>query len=75
MAVTFNDNISPLFSLFKPMMTWRLDLEKYEDVKANAAIIYAKLLSRDMPPPNYAKLTDEQIAMFKQWMDDGYPEK
>ncbi len=75
MAVTFNENIRPLFSKWKTMMTWRLDLENYEDVKANKDIIYHQISSGNMPPPNIATLTAEQIAMFKQWMDNDCPEQ
>lgn len=74
MAVTFNQNISPLLSKWKAFMTWRLDLSKYEDVKINANIIYGQISSGNMPPPDYPKFKPEEIQMFKDWMDAGCPE-
>jgi hypothetical protein len=58
-------------------MMWRLDLTKYEDVKANAAVIYAQIQAGPsqggMPPLPYPPLTDQQIGDFKRWMDGGFP--
>ena len=75
MAVNFNDNILPLFAKWRTQMIWRMDLADYETVKMNAAVIYQQIASRNMPPPNIATLTDDQIKLFKQWMDAGCPEK
>ncbi len=74
MAVTFNNDILPLFFKWKSQMAWRLDLTNYEAVKINAGIIYGQISQGLMPPPNIATLTQAQIALFKQWMDDGCPE-
>ena len=75
MAVTFNNDILPLFFKWKSQMAWRLDLSSYEDVKANAEIIYEQLAEGNMPPPNIATMTTEQIQLFKTWMNDGCPEQ
>ena len=58
-------------------MMWRFDLTKFEDVQANASLIYAQLIPVggviNMPPPPFPPLTDAQVAMFKKWMDEGCP--
>jgi hypothetical protein len=48
-----------------------LDLSRYEAVKANADDIYNVLSAGEMPPGQ--PWPQEQVARFKQWMDDGYP--
>jgi hypothetical protein len=55
-------------------MAWRFGLTTYDDVKANAMLIYSRMtnLSAPMPPPPYPPFTPEQIALFNQWMLDGY---
>jgi hypothetical protein len=71
-TVSFENDILPIFYKWKTRMTWRLDLTKYEDVKENASIIYDNIASKQMPPPPFPPLTDEQIEMFKEWMNTGY---
>jgi hypothetical protein len=77
MAVSFEKDIAPLFRQFRSSMMWRLDLTKFEDVKANAPMIYGQIVPNlgivGMPPPPYPPLTTEQIATFKSWMDEGFP--
>jgi hypothetical protein len=77
MSVSFEKDIAPLFRQFRGSMMWRLDLTKFEDVKANASRIYNQIVPNlgivRMPPPPYPRLTNEQIAMFKSWMDEGCP--
>ena len=74
--ISFESEIKPLFAQFVGEMRWRLDLTRYEDVCANAPMIYAKIRSADpdgrMPPPPFDPLTIEQIACFKTWMDEGF---
>jgi hypothetical protein len=48
-----------------------LDLSSYEAVKANASDIFNVLSAGEMPPGQ--PWPPEQVATFKQWMDDGYP--
>lgn len=73
-TISFQNDILPIFYTWKSRMTWRLDLTSYKDVKENASIIYDQIVSKSMPPPPYPPLTDEQIEMFKQWMNTGYTE-
>ena len=45
------------------------DLSKYEDVRAHAADIYDRVADGSMPcDGGWSK---EQVAKFKQWMDEG----
>jgi hypothetical protein len=76
-SVSFEKDIAPVFRQFRGSMMWRLDLTKFEDVKANATMIYRQIVpsggSVGMPPPPYPPLTNEQVALFKSWMDEGFP--
>jgi hypothetical protein len=76
-SVSFEKDIAPVFRQFRGSMMWRLDLSKFEDVKANASQIYGQIIPTGgivgMPPPPYPPLTAEQIATFKRWMDEGFP--
>jgi hypothetical protein len=70
MALGFKNDIRPLFREvdIDQMIPW-FDLSKFEDVKANAEGIYERLVEGDMPPDG--EWAEEQIAKFKQWMDEG----
>ena len=46
-----------------------LDLSSYEDVKAQAGAIYARLEDGSMPCDD--AWPEEQVELFKQWMDEG----
>ena len=72
MPVSFSNDIMPLFNQFSGQMMWRLDLTNYDQVKANAQIIYAQINSGGMPPPPFDPLTLEQIQLFHQWMSEGF---
>jgi len=76
-TVSFEKDIAPVFNQFRGSMMWRLDLTKFEDVKANAAMIYSQIVPNQgivgMPPPPYPPLTNAQVALFKSWMDEGFP--
>jgi hypothetical protein len=74
MALTFENDIAPIFSQWVDRMMWRLDLSKYEDVKANAEIIYDQISQGGMPPPPYPGLAPADIATFKTWMEAGCPQ-
>jgi len=72
MAVTFKDDIMPLFNQFMGQMMWRFDLTSYDQVRANAQVIYGRINGGGMPPPPFDPLTTEQIQLFQQWMAEGY---
>src|SRR5262249_6956846 len=87
--VTFTEHIAPIVfnncaSCHRPGEAAPFALMSYQDVKKRGALIAAVTQSRDMPPwhaaPGYGdfidvhRLTDEQIASIKQWVDAGMPE-
>jgi hypothetical protein len=49
-----------------------LDLGDYDSVKTHASIIYRRVSLGDMPPGR--PWPQEQVDMFKQWMDEQYPQ-
>ena len=51
------------------MKDFDLDLSSYEQVKAQSAKIYETLESGTMPCD--APWPSEQVALFKQWVDEG----
>jgi hypothetical protein len=51
------------------MQGYGLDLSSYEDVKAKAAEIYARLEDGSMPCDE--PWPAERLALFKQWIDEG----
>jgi hypothetical protein len=71
MAISFADDIRPLFRDspdIDSMKEYGLDLSSYEDVRAQAGAIYARLKDGSMPCDGPWPV--EQIELFKQWMDD-----
>jgi hypothetical protein len=76
-AVSFENDVMPILFQFKGQMMWRLDLTSYEQVKANAQLIYDVITAGPdsphtrMPAPPFPPLTESQIQTFKQWMVDG----
>jgi len=73
-TVSFANDIQPLFNQFKGPMMWRFDLTSYDQVKANAELIYNRISSKGspMPPPPFEPLTPAQIKMFYDWIQQGY---
>lgn len=72
MALSFATDIRPLFRDepdVEAMKSFGLDLSSYADVKANAEAIYSRLEDGSMPCDD--PWPKEQVARFKQWMDDG----
>ena len=51
-------------------MQFAFDLTQHEDVKANASGIYDRLLDGSMPCDG--AWPDERIALFGQWIQEGY---
>jgi len=72
MALSFAHDVRPLFRDTPDIDTMKsmgLDLSSYDDVKATAVGIYARLEDGSMPcdepwPP-------DQLSLFKRWMDEG----
>jgi hypothetical protein len=71
--VSFANDIAPLFQQFRGQMIWRFDLTLYGDVVANYKEILDRIRNKGMPPPPFPPLTDEQIAMFADWIDQKFP--
>lgn len=71
--ISFERDIAPLFAQYRASMLWRLDLTKYDDVKLNAPMVYNQISTQSMPPPPYPPMTGAQVALFKAWMDQGFP--
>ena len=68
---TFQKDIAPLFVPFRGSMLWRLDLTNYEDVKANASLLYTQISTQQMPPSPYVPFSADQIALFQSWIAQG----
>jgi hypothetical protein len=72
MALSFATDIRPLFRDspdVEAMKSFGMDLSLYEDVKQHAGAIYARLEDGSMPCDD--AWPKEQVAKFKQWMDEG----
>ena len=72
MALRFAADIRPLFRDAEDvdvMKNFGLDLSSYDDVKARAEDIYERLADGSMPCDE--AWPKEQIARFKQWMEEG----
>lgn len=48
-----------------------LDLGSYDEVKANAEAIYARVLDHSMPADESGPWPDEWVALFRRWLDEG----
>lgn len=86
---TFNEHIAPIMfnscaSCHRPGEAGPFPLLSYQDVKKRGQLIAEVTQKRYMPPwhaaPGYGdfigehRLTSEQIAMIKKWVDAGMPE-
>jgi len=72
MGLSFASDIRPLFRDTPDVDTMKrmgLDLSSYEDVKGKAAAIYSRLEDGSMPCDD--PWTQEQVSLFKRWMDEG----
>jgi len=72
MALSFATDIRPLFRDSPDVDTMKrmgLDLSSYDDVKLQAANIHARLEDGSMPCDD--PWPQAQVALFKQWMDEG----
>jgi hypothetical protein len=74
MALSFATDIRPLFRDEPDVETMKdigLDLSSYDDVKAKAEGIYARLENGTMPCDE--PWPKEQVSLFKRWIDEGMP--
>ena len=63
-------DVRPLFlETDRSAMEWRFDLWIYDDVRANAAVIFDRLVGAKMPCDE--SWDEEQIAVLRHWIDDG----
>lgn len=71
MALSFAQDIRPLFrdDDIECMQDFGFDLGILGDVRMRASQIYDRLQDKSMPEDG--PWPDENIAKFKQWMDDG----
>jgi len=72
MALSFAKDIRPLFRDnpdVNSMKKFGLDLSSYADVKAKATHIHGAVASGKMPCDG--AWSAAQVALFKQWMDEG----
>lgn len=72
MGLSFAKDIRPLFRDtpdVDAMKDYGLDLSSYDDVKAQAPKIYSTLVDGSMPCDG--PWPKHQVALFKQWMDEG----
>ena len=72
MPLSFATDIRPLFRQspdIDVMKNVGMDLSSYNDVKTHAEAIYSRLEDGSMPCDE--AWPKEQVAKFKQWMDDG----
>ena len=70
--LSFAQAIRPLirdFDIEEMKYNSSFDLAKYEDVRAHSADIYERLVDGSMPSDG--AWPAENIAKFKQWMDEG----
>ncbi len=71
-SLSFAQDIRPLFR-DKDVQTMRrvanFDLSRYGDVHRRASVIYKRLSEGSMPCDG--AWPKENVAKFKQWMDDG----
>lgn len=78
MALSFEKDIKPMFTDMDvdhmSRMGTKFKLNDYASVKRKAPAIYTRVKNGSMPPPSSGekRWTDEMVAKFKQWMDEGY---
>lgn len=71
-AVGYGRDIRPLFrEKDVSSMSFAFDLRSYDDVRANANGILAKLSNGSMPCDG--AWPDERIELFRGWVDAGCP--
>jgi hypothetical protein len=72
-AVTYKEGIRPLFrDRDLKSMSFAFDLSSYDDVRQNAEAIYERLADGTMPCDG--AWPGEDVARFRRWIDDGFPQ-
>ena len=71
MSLSFAQDIRPMFTDedVDNMIGFGFDLSRFEDVIANAELIYSRVDDKTMPPGD--PWSDEDIARLRQWIDEG----
>ena len=68
--MTFETDIKPMFrEEDRDAMDFIFDLWNYDDVKANAELIYERIEDGSMPCDR--EWSPEQLATLRQWIDAG----
>jgi hypothetical protein len=70
--ISFAQDIRPLFTeedIAQMRDIANFDMSSYEDVRAHAADIYERVADGTIPCTD--TWSKEQVARFKQWMDEG----
>ena len=68
--MTFETDIRPMFrEEDRDAMDFIFDLWNYDDVKANAELIYERIEDGSMPCDR--EWSPEQLATLRQWIDAG----
>jgi hypothetical protein len=68
---SFAQDIRPLFrDKDVEEMQFAFELSQYDDVRTNAQVIYERLADGSMPCDD--PWSEYQLALFRQWMDDGF---
>jgi hypothetical protein len=72
--VSFEQDVKALITAEdQAHMLFMFDLWSYDDVKSNALEIYDSVSNGRMPPASTGRTwSPDKVALFKQWMDDGY---
>jgi hypothetical protein len=76
-VTSFKTDIAPMLAPYRANMMWRFDITRYDTVSQNAQMIYGRLTGNtgpQMPPSPMEHLTQSQIDLFLQWINDGCPQ-
>jgi hypothetical protein len=65
-------HIRPLFSKgHSDCMSYIFELDRYDDVRDNAELIYERLADKSMPMDETGPWPDEWVTLFRRWIDEG----
>ena len=73
MALSFEKDIRPLFTEedLMCMSSFGIDLGSATDLADQVDVILERIEDRTMPPDR--PWSDERIALFRRWVDEGMP--